>query len=122
MSIAIKSFGFVVHPVSDIARARTFYEGWMGLKPGLQVEFAPGMWWIEYDVAGAVLAVSNSSPETTPRASNVALELADLDAALADARTSGIEIANDVMDFGKCRMFVVKDPDGNSIILHKLKG
>lgn len=52
MSIQIKEVAFVFHPVTDIARARKFYQDLLGLKMLVQVEFAPGQWWIEYDIAG----------------------------------------------------------------------
>jgi len=121
MSIKIKELAFIAHAATDIPRARKFYEGWLGLKPGLQVEFAPGKWWIEFDVAGVALAVSNASPETWPRSSSVALEVEDLDGALASARAAGIPVTHEIMEFPPCRMFTVKDPDGNEISLHHRK-
>ena len=63
MSIKVKELAFVFYPVTDIARARKFYEGFLGLKTGLQVEFGPGQWWIEYDIAGQALAISNAMPD-----------------------------------------------------------
>jgi predicted enzyme related to lactoylglutathione lyase len=119
MSIQIKEFAFVFHPITDVARARKFYEQLLGLKVGLQIEFAPGQWWIEYDVAGQAIAISNAIPGAT--ASSLTLEVADLDASLATARAAGVTIAFDVMEFPPCRMFAVKDPDGNQIGLHQRK-
>jgi predicted enzyme related to lactoylglutathione lyase len=119
MSIQIKEFAFVFHPVADVVRARKFYEELLGLKIGFQLEFAPGQWWIEYDVAGQAIAISNAMPGTP--ASSLTLEVADLDAALATARSAGATIAFDVMEFPPCRMFAVKDPDGNQIGLHQKK-
>jgi predicted enzyme related to lactoylglutathione lyase len=121
MSIKVKELAFVAYGVSDIPKARGFYEGWLGLKPGVQIEFAPGTWWIEYDVAGVALAISNASPETWPRSSSVTLEVADLDGALASARAGGIPVTNEITEFPPCRMFTVKDPDGNEISLHQRK-
>lgn len=121
MSIEIKELAFVALAVTDVPAARKFYEGWLGLKPAHEIEFAPAKWWIEYDVAGVALAISNASPETWPRCSSVALEVADLDDACASARASGIPVTNEVMEFPPCRMFTVKDPDGNEITLHKRK-
>ena len=119
MSIQIKELAFVFHPVTDIPRARKFYEGLLGLKVGMQVEFGPGQWWIEYDIAGQALALSNAMPGTP--ASALTLEVANLDAALATAKTEGVTIAFDVMEFPPCRMFAIKDPDGNQIGLHQRK-
>jgi predicted enzyme related to lactoylglutathione lyase len=120
MSIQVKEVAFVFHPVTEIARARKFYEGFLGLKAGVQVEFAPGQWWIEFDVAGVALAISNAVPGTP--ASSLTLEVADLDAALAAVRAAQVTLAFAVMEFPPCRMFAIKDPDGNQIGLHQRKG
>ena len=119
MSIQVKEFAFVFHPVKDIARARKFYEGFLGLKTGMQIEFAPGQWWIEFDIAGQALAISNGIPGTL--ASALTLEVANLDAALTAAKEEGITVASEVMEFPPCRMFAIKDPDGNQIGLHQRK-
>ena len=119
MSIQIKELAFVFYPVTDVTRARKFYEGLLGLKVGFQIEFSPGQWWIEYDIAGQALAISNAMPGKT--ASSLALEVVDLDAAHASAKAADPAIAGDIMDFRPCRMFIVKDPDGNELTLHQLK-
>jgi len=119
MSLQIKALAFVFYPVTDVARARAFYEGLLGLKVGHQVEFAPGQWWIEYDVAGQALAISNAMPGKP--ASALALEVVDLDAALATVKAAGTPISQDLMEFTPCRMFIVQDPDGNELTLHQRK-
>jgi predicted enzyme related to lactoylglutathione lyase len=119
MSIQVKEVAFVFHPVTDVARARQFYEEFLGLKIAIQVEIAPGQWWIEFDVAGVALAISNAVPGAP--ASSLTLEVADLDAALAAARAAGVPIAFDAMEFPPCRLSAVKDPDGNQIGLHQRK-
>jgi predicted enzyme related to lactoylglutathione lyase len=119
MSIQVKEVAFVFHPVTDIARARKFYEGFLGLKAALQIEIAPGQWWIEFDVAGVALAISNAVPGAP--ASSLTLEVSDLAAALAAVRAEPVALAFDVMEFPPCRMFAIKDPDGNQIGLHQRK-
>ena len=120
MSIPIKEIAFVFHPVTDIGRARKFYEDLLGLKTGFQLEFSPGQWWIEYDIAGQALAISNAMPDGKPQAS-LTLEVADLDASLKTVKAAGATIAFDVMEFPPCRMFAIRDPDGNQIGLHQRK-
>ena len=119
MSIQVKEVAFVFHPVTDIARARKFYEGFLDLKAGVQVEIAPGQWWIEFDVSGVALAISNAVPGAP--ASSLTLEVVNLDAARAAAMAGNIPLAFDVMEFPPCRMFAIKDPDGNQIGLHQRK-
>ena len=119
MSIQVKEVAFVFHPVTDIDRARKFYEGFLGLKTGVQVEIAPGQWWIEFDVSGVALAISNAVPGAP--ASSLTLEVVNLDDSLTSIRAANIPIAFDVMEFPPCRMFAIKDPDGNQIGIHQRK-
>ena len=119
MPIQVKELAFVFHAVTDVARARKFYEGLLGLKTGKQLEFAPGQWWIEYDIAGQALAISNAMPGTPSASLN--LEVANLDEAIVAARAAGTPIAFEIMEFPPCRIFGIKDPDGNQIGLHQLK-
>jgi predicted enzyme related to lactoylglutathione lyase len=119
MSIKVKEVAFVFHPVTDIARARKFYEEFLGLKVGVQVEIAPGQWWIEFDIAGQALAISNAVPGAP--ASSLTLEVANLDEALAAVRAANIPLVFDVMEFPPCRLAAIKDPDGNQIGLHQRK-
>lgn len=119
MSIQVKELAFVFYPVTDVARARKFYEGLLGLKVGMQVEFGPGQWWIEYDIAGQALAISNAMPGKPQ--SSLALEVASLDESMAAVKAAGATVANDVMEFPPCRMFIVNDPDGNQVTLHQRK-
>ena len=119
MSIKVKEVAFVFHPVTDVARARKFYEEILGLKVGVQVEIAPGQWWIEFDIAGQALAISNAVPGTP--SSSLTLEVANLDEALAAVHAANIPLVFGVMEFPPCRLAAIKDPDGNQIGLHQRK-
>jgi len=121
MPINIKEVAFVCHPVTDIARAREFYGKLLGLKTGMDLEFQPGMWWIEFDVAGVALAVSNAYPPTAGSGSSLALEVPDLDGTLAAVKAAGIALTIEPQDFPVCRMFGINSPDGHSIIFHQRK-
>jgi predicted enzyme related to lactoylglutathione lyase len=116
MPIQVKELAFVYHPVTDVPRARKFYEDLLGLKVGLQVELAPGKWWIEYDVAGQALAITNMM--TGKPASTLALEVADLTAALKAVEAAAYKVVAPIAVYGKCRMFQVADADGNELTLH----
>ena len=119
MSIQVKEIAFVFYPIKDLAASRKFYEELLGLKIGMQLEFAPGRWWIEYDIGGQALAMSNAIP-TNPQ-SALALEVASLDATLAAVKAAGVTILQDVSEFPVCRMFQIKDPNGNDITVHQRK-
>jgi catechol 2,3-dioxygenase-like lactoylglutathione lyase family enzyme len=121
MSIKIKEVAFVCHPVADIARARAFYEKLLGLKILLELEFAPGNWWIEYDVSGVALAVSNAGPPAGAGGTSLALEVDDLGQALAAVKAAGIALTIEPQEFPPCNMFGINSPDGHPIIFHKRK-
>jgi predicted enzyme related to lactoylglutathione lyase len=119
MSIKIREIAFVSHPVADIARARAFYERLLGLKILMEGEFSPGQWWIEYDVAGVALAVSNMIPQSG--GAGIALEVASLDDALAAIKAAAIPLTMEVQDFPPCRAFGINSPDGHPVMFHQRK-
>lgn len=116
-----KRVAFTMYPVTDMARARAFYENVLGLPKSKAGAASP---WVEFDLAeGGCLAITNVS-ESTPSAGAggmIALEVADLDVLVADLKAKGAELAGEGIEGPGCHMAVVKDPDGNAIILHKLK-
>jgi predicted enzyme related to lactoylglutathione lyase len=121
MSIKIKEIAFVGHAVADIERARSFYGKLLDLKVGFELEFQPGVWWIEYDVAGVALAVSNAYPSTGGAGATLALEVTSLDESLATIKAAGIALAIEPQEFPPCRMFGINSPDGHSIMFHERK-
>ncbi|MEO6568647.1 MAG: VOC family protein [Opitutaceae bacterium] len=117
MSIQVKEVAFIFHAVRDISDARKFYEQFLGLKIGMRVEISPGVWWIEYDIAGVAVGISNARPGK-PSLSLV-LEVVDLEASLDEARAAGVTVTSQIMAYPSCRMFRLTDPDGNEICLHQ---
>lgn len=119
--ITIKSIAFTGYPVTDVNRARTFYEGLLRLTPTIQFEHA-GRHWIEYDIGPATLAISNMSTEQwKPSADGpaIALEVEDFDGAIAALRAGGTRFALEPFESGVCRMAGILDPDGNSLLIHQ---
>ena len=118
----IKEVAFIVYPVTDIARSRRFYEETLGLKVDLahEIEGSPGTWWVEYDVAGVAVGISNAWAPTG-NAGTVAFEVDDLDAAYEKYKAAGVTIGYEPMDSPICRFFGIKDPDGNDLAIHQRK-
>ncbi len=117
----ITAIAFVGYPVTDMARARAFYEGVLGLKTG-DVWEEGGKAWVEFDIGAATLAISNMAPDMwkpSPDGPGVALEVDDFDAAIAHLRAAGVKFYVEPMPSPMCRMAVVGDPDGNSVVIHK---
>ncbi len=116
----VTELSFVAIPITDVARARRFYENVLGLKAA--AEFLDGGW-IEYDLGGATLAISNINPDWRPsdQGTCAALEMADFDSAVAELRKAEVTFDAEPFESPVCHMAVVKDPDGNKLIIHKRK-
>ena len=116
----IKEIGFVATPVTDIKRARQFYEEVLGLKVAEQMM---GGQWIEYAVGGNTLAIANVSDTWTPsdQGTGAAFEVEDFDDAIKRLKDRGVPFAAEPFETPCCHMAVVQDPDGNKLIIHKLK-
>lgn len=114
---------FSSYPVTDLKRARQFYEGILGLKESRFFgEETKGF--VEYDIGPSTLAIGNSAPDWKPSAGggSVALEVDDFDVAVTRLKASGCAFRLEPLETPVCHMAVVSDPDGNSILIHKRKG
>jgi predicted enzyme related to lactoylglutathione lyase len=116
----VKEIGFVAIPVTDVARARKFYESIIGLQQS--GEFLDGRW-VEYGIGKDTLAIANVNMNWRPsdQGSSAALEVEDFDAAIAKLREANVPFAAEAFETPVCHMAVVQDPDGNKLIIHKLK-
>ena len=118
-----RKVAFTMYPVTDVPRARRFYEETFGLKLGSHGNQGD-RWWIEYDLpGGGCLALTNFTGEqpSATAGGTIALEVEDLDALMADLKAKGVEFRSDMIHSPVCRMAVCVDSEGNSILLHQLK-
>jgi predicted enzyme related to lactoylglutathione lyase len=118
--IAFKEIAFVAYPVTDMARARSFYEQVLGLQPNAMV--TPEQHWIEYDIGSGTIGIG-SSPQWLPSkdGASAALEVEDFEAAVATLREHQVPFVIGPMEFPSCQMVTVRDPDGNKLTLHRRK-
>lgn len=118
--IRYREIAFVAYPVTNMARARKFYEGVLGLKPTGLVK--RGAKWVEYEIGSGTLAIG-SSDQWLPSNDGpcAALEVEDFEAAVAIIRKNKVSIAMGPLDFPSCQMVAVRDPDSNKITLHRRK-
>jgi len=79
----VTEIAFSVYPVTDIKRARAFYEGTLGLTPGLAYE-GDGIGWIEYEIGPGVVAIGAGFEHLKPSSmgGSVGLEVDDFDQAV----------------------------------------
>jgi predicted enzyme related to lactoylglutathione lyase len=117
----IQKVAFSMYPVTDWQRARKFYGETLGLQIGSK---SPDGVWTEYDLPGggciALYCGKDLTPSTTSGGS-VALEVDDLDKTIADLEAKGVVFKDKMIHSPVCRMSVIADSEGNSIILHELK-
>jgi predicted enzyme related to lactoylglutathione lyase len=117
----IRKVAFTLYPVTDMAQARAFYEGALGLTSNA-AEKSP---WVEYDLPeGGCFAITTVMADHQPSASAggvIALEVDGIEALTARLRDNGVRLgAAEMIKGPHCRMMPVFDPDGNSLILHQL--
>ncbi len=113
---------YVVYPITDVARARGFYEGVLGLKETSFFQDGESQW-IEYDIGPGTLAIASAMEQWQPSSNGgaAALEVEDFDQAMSEAKAAGVPIVMGPADTPVCNMAVIMDPDGNALIIHKRK-
>ena len=116
----INNLAFVGIPVTDIKRAREFYEGVLGL--AIAEEMMDGNW-IEYAVGDNIVAIANVGAQWMPseQGTSAALEVKNFEQTVNELRRRGVRFAAEPFETPCCHMAVVQDPDGNKLIIHKLK-
>lgn len=116
----ISEIAFTGTPVTDLKRARAFYEGVLGLKPTM--ESAHGMW-VEYDLGGGTFGIGCYGDIWKPSRDGtcIAFEADDFDAEISRLRSKGVTFAMEPKPLPNCTMAIIQDPDGNQILIHKRK-
>ncbi|MFC4991538.1 VOC family protein [Rubritalea tangerina] len=117
----ITEIAFSCYPVTDIEKARSFYEGLLGLTPTMDHPLEDGHW-IEYGIGPSTLAIGVAPGMTpSPDGCSVSLEVDDFQNAINELHQAGVEFAYGPIETSVCHMAFIKDPDGNSIGIHKRK-
>ena len=116
----IRKIGFVAIPVTEMKRARGFYEGVLGLE--VAEEMMSGKW-VEVPVGDETLAIANVGPTWTPsdQGTGAALEVENFAEAIQRLKDRNVHFAAEPFETPCCHMAVVQDPDGNKLMIHKLK-
>ena len=115
----------VAYAVTDVARARSFYEGVLGLKPAHT--FIDGQnAFIEYWLGKNdehCLVIGAGAPMFQPgkTGATAALEVDDFEAALKHLESHQVKPLMPRYDGPVCSMLLIEDPDGNQIMIHRRK-
>jgi predicted enzyme related to lactoylglutathione lyase len=116
----ITEIAFTGSPVTDMKRAREFYEGVLGFKPSM--ESAGGMW-VEYEIGNGTFGIGcyGDMWKPSPDGTCIAFEVDDLDAEIARLKSRGVKFSTEAMDTPVCRFAIILDPDGNQVMIHNRK-
>ena len=116
----INGLAFVGIPVTDMQRARAFYEDVLRLTVS---EEMMGGKWVEYSLGNNTLAIASVGPEWLPsdQGTGAALEVEHFEEAVNYLKNRKVPFTTDPFESPCCHMAVIGDPDGNNIVIHKLK-
>lgn len=109
-----KKVAFTMYPVTDVARARQFYEETFGFTLGSHGNQGD-QHWIEYDLpGGGCFALTNFIEDKPSDAAGgtIAFEVENLERLVADLKAKGVTFKGGIIPSPVCT---------NSILLHQLK-
>ncbi len=112
----IRGTDFIMYPVSDLARAASFYRDMLGL---VQQIYSEESQWAEFDCGNVTLALwGKGKALTTGFGGRIALAVEDVQAAGEELKNKGVRILSGPSDHTVCWAMEILDPDGNLVILH----
>jgi len=119
----LKKVAFTMFAVEDSTRARAFYESKLGLRRGSSS--GDGVW-TEYDLPGGGCLALFKHPDPAQRVrgsggASIAFEVEDLDALIPQLKAKEVTFKSEIIPSPVCRMSIIEDSEGNSIVLHQLK-
>jgi len=117
--LKVIELAFCCYAVTDMKRARAFYEGALGLKPTTVSDTAHGQW-VEYEFGPYALSLGCAPGfKPNPDGCMAALEVEDFDASIKHLQGHNVKFRLEQCQTPVCRMAMIFDPDGNSICIHK---
>ena len=120
--LKVTEIAFSCYAVTDMARARKFYEDVLGLKPTTVVNTGEHQW-TEYEFGPYALSLGCAPGmfKPSPDGCSVALEVENFDDAVAQLKKHDVKFRIEPIDCPACRMAMIFDPDGNTLCIHKRK-
>ena len=99
----------VLHPVSDLTKAKAVYTALLGMEPT-----ADSSYYVGYDAAGQHIGLVPSGGPQSMTSPVAYWHVPDIEAKLAEVTAAGATIKDPVRDVGNGRLVAaVTDPDGN---------
>ena len=109
----VETVDFLTIPTRDVDRAVQWYRDVLGLEPGAVGEVETP------NVTISFWTPERDGEELAPHVGGFAIRVADVEEARRELEAKGVEFLGETVDSGVCHMGFFKDPDGNTIILHR---
>jgi len=107
---------FFIYPVTDMARARAFYGGVLGLAETLNREDK----YVEFAVGAGTIALSAVLDGCAPGTSGaVVLETRDFEGVITHLQQQGVVFLFGPADLGSCHFARILDSEGNHLGVHR---
>jgi catechol 2,3-dioxygenase-like lactoylglutathione lyase family enzyme len=113
--VQVELVDFISVPTRDAARAIAWYRDVLGLPDSEATEG-------EVETPNVTLSFWEPEREELPFVANeagFALRVADVATARAELEAKGVEFVAETWDSGVCHFAAFRDPDGNTLILHR---
>ena len=117
----ITEIAFTGTPVTDMKRAREFYEGVLGLQTDHGIRRRHVGRIRNRQRTRLAIGCYGEAWKPSPDGTCIAFEVDDLDAEIARLKSRGVKFSMEAMDTPVCRFAIILDPDGNNIMIHKRK-
>jgi catechol 2,3-dioxygenase-like lactoylglutathione lyase family enzyme len=115
--VNVERVDFVSFLTQDIQRAKQFYKEVLGLEVESEgesdVELRCGQ------VTLDIFDPSSIGQPFAPSPAGMALRVPDVDAARAELEAKGVQFDGATVETSVCKQAWFKDPDGNSLMLHR---
>jgi catechol 2,3-dioxygenase-like lactoylglutathione lyase family enzyme len=115
--VNVERVDFVSFLTQDVPRAKRFYTEVLGLE--LETEGESDMEFRCGQVTLDIFDPSSIGQPFAPSPAGLALRVADVDAARSELEAKGIVFDGETIETSVCRQAWFKDPDGNSLMLHR---
>jgi catechol 2,3-dioxygenase-like lactoylglutathione lyase family enzyme len=111
--VKVETVDFLTIPTRDIEGSVRWYTEVLGLEPGAEGEVETP------NVTISFWNPERDGEEVTPHVGGFGIRVADVEETRRELEAKGVEFLGETVDTGVCHMGFFKDPDGNTIILHR---
>ncbi len=114
----VRGIDFTFFAVRDMQKSLTFYRDLLGISLTSLVHEGK---WAEFEINPGTLVLGQGDDFTQPGGGVVALAVEDAAAAVAELEQAGVSPFFPLDESPVCFWAVIKDPDGNRVIIHQRK-